>query len=97
MIEGAGVSVGTDGRELVDGDGVGFNSIGETGIGAVSMGKDNMVGLLGKEIECGVSIEFCVGLGAGMIESELGWDSPIGTGHNSLDKHGLTAVLCEQV
>ncbi len=72
MVKGAGVTVGIGGRELVDGDGVGFDSIGETGIGAMSMGKDNMVELLGKEIEGCVGIEICVGLGAGMTESELG-------------------------
>ena len=82
---------------MVEGDGVGFDTTGETGIWAVSVGKDNMVGLLGKEIEGCVGIESCVGLEAGMTESELGWDSPIGTEYDSLDKHGLTAVLWEQV
>ena len=72
MVEGAGATVGTGGRELVNGDGVGFDSIGETGIGVVSVDKDNMLGLLGKEIEGCVCIEIYVGLGTGITGSELG-------------------------
>jgi hypothetical protein len=91
--EGADVTVGTDGREWVDD--VEWDSIGETDIEAVSVG--NMVGLVGKEIVCGVCMEICGGLGAGMSESAHGWDWSIGAGHNSLDKLGLTAVVCEQL